>query len=490
MSVDFPTNALTTFDELLSIPIIPELQVDALYGLNPNNTIQSATTSGYCVFSGGMYSLNTQANNGSFAAITSYRFIRYRPGQGLVSRLTAAFTSGAINVIQRVGISNANCGYQFGYDESNARFGIRHFYGGANHCVTLTINTAPNTSQNATITLNSVAYTVALVSESANACAARIASQSFAGWRQEQVDNKVIFLASNAPVLKGPLNGTYSFTSSQAAGSFITNYVGSFGTSVWTYYPADPNNRQNNEWNGILPTDFDPTNLNVYEFKMRWLGAGIVRFNMEDPLTGHMINVHTQHWSSKNNFPHVDLPSFRLSYLTSTLSGAIKGATIRGASMMGAIEGYKVPYTFSKSTYSSVAGNRAQDTIWHLVSIKNPLTKNGNLNTATIFLEDATVSFQGNDPVIIYILFNASFNTAPVWTSLNNATAFQSTTTSSLDLTNQTPLASFVLPANGTQQFDLAPYNANIPPNTTITIAFSSSSSVTRTACALVWNEE
>jgi hypothetical protein len=95
----------------------------------------------------------------------------------------------------------------FGYNGTS--FGILHSYGFKTEIVELKITTKSSASSNATIVLNGVSFTVALVNDATiNATAAKIATNNFTGWQVEQRGDTVIFLA----LTTGPKNGVYTFT--------------------------------------------------------------------------------------------------------------------------------------------------------------------------------------------------------------------------------------------------------------------------------------
>jgi hypothetical protein len=498
-TISYPESAVTTWDEPIAISPTPIIQLDCMYGFNDDNSLRVTLNGGSTTEADSMWTVGVGTTANGFASFVSYRFLKYRPGQGAFTRFTALFSPGVPNIITRVGLSNANGGYLFGYN--GTRFGIRHVYGYKEQVMTLRIDNASSGTQTLTVTLNNVGYAVTVGAGSSEYVAQQIAGSTIAGWRKEAVGSKVVFLASSTPSPKGPLTGTYSFTSSgNVTAGFTTNRVGLLGTEEWTY--------QEN-WNrdtcntGIAGSDssapnygkygsftLDPSKLNVYQIGFRWLGAGIVRFGLED-MKGNIITVHEQLWSNRNTRPHVELPSYRLSYLSSVSgAGATTSAYVKGASAMGAIEGQINPTTYGRSTSAFNTTNRNANVLHHLLSIRNPISRNGKLNTNEILVNDATMSFQGNDPVIAYLFWNAVPATTLTFNELPGTTVLKSETETTFSITDETAIASFVLAGNGTQQFDLINYKLVLPPDSILSVCFTSTSSVTRTATSLVWIDE
>jgi hypothetical protein len=77
----------------------------------------------------GRLRLQSNTNAAGNASYSSRRAAKYRPGQGITARFTAAFTTGVANSTQIVGVGNATNGYFFGYN--GTAFGICHRNGGA-----------------------------------------------------------------------------------------------------------------------------------------------------------------------------------------------------------------------------------------------------------------------------------------------------------------------------------------------------------------------
>ena len=312
---------LTAFEEIMATPFFPEIQIDAVYGLPDSMEARQVgnATAGANVTTSLFYA-NSSTTSGSASFVASHNFMRYRPGQGAMSRFTAAYTmgnatAGIAGVAQRAGIFHIGEGYFFGFSgdtgAGNTGVGINHVYGGGPEVRTLTITTAPGGAQTATITLNSVPYTVSINTGTAANTAAQIAVGNAYGnvWQTQSVGNTVVFMSTSA----GAKNGTYSFASSGtgtiAAGTVVQTTAGTTPTVDWVYQSA---------WNGAS-VSFDPSNLNVYAIDFRWLGAGIVRFFMEDPATGAMTLVHTQNWAGQHATPHCLNPSFRLGWLSTVV---------------------------------------------------------------------------------------------------------------------------------------------------------------------------
>jgi hypothetical protein len=128
VSIEPVTNALninlprSAFGELTSVQPTPVVQVDFVYNVNADLVNSAITGSGTVTQADSMVVLQTTANASSSAMVESKRFVKYRPGQGVVVRGTALFTTGVANSEQLFGAGDVDDGLFFGYD--GATFGI------------------------------------------------------------------------------------------------------------------------------------------------------------------------------------------------------------------------------------------------------------------------------------------------------------------------------------------------------------------------------
>ena len=489
--VDFAATSVTAFEELFAVGIFPELQVDAVYGVPTDNMSvrQVGTGTAGDLTHESVFYADSGTTSGSVGQVATKNYMRYRPGQGAMARWTAAFTcsagtAGVEGARQLSGLFHIGEGYFFGMSGSGTAgetgLGILHSYGGEPEIRTLTINTAPTGAQTATITLNGVDYTVSLVSESAAACAARIANgNSYGGiWRVDYVSNTVTWTSKSA----GEKNSTYSFSSTGsgtlATGTFARLNQGVASTNDWTYQSS---------WNGTAIAGILPDKLNVYAVDFRWLGAGIVRFFMENPTTGHMTLVHTQHWANQHDRPHTYNPSFRLGWTSSVIGTPSQAGRVLGASAMAAIQGPVEQTSYSKSWYAIDSSTRAQNTLHHLLSIHNPFHRNGSENTQELICQDLSVALQNTDPAVVFLFINATPSTNLLYTAIPQTDVVQSTTAATFDSSTNLPVSVFTVGISGNSQFDLLPFNLGLAPGDTLNICVRSSNQITNSSVGIVW---
>src|SRR5210317_1039571 len=290
----------SAFGELVSIPITPVIQLDGLYGLDPNKfetftgtftgsagTATTTNTSMQVATDGG-------ASIGSYGVIRSRRAVRYRPGQGALTRFTAKFSAGTAGYTQRAGFFAQEQAIQIGYDGES--FGVLLENGGKAHIHRFLITTL--NAGDVTVTLNSDG-SPPVITVSGSTLGDRIASlavgleadNDFAGaWIIEYDTTKICFLSKSL----GAKNGTYSMTSTATISTTNSAIQSGVATNaVWT--PQTSFNIDTLDGNGPSGITINPQKLNVYQINFRWLGSGELRYAMENPVNGDMIFFHHQH---------------------------------------------------------------------------------------------------------------------------------------------------------------------------------------------------
>ena len=412
--------AVTAFDEPIAVGITPVIQADAQYGLDPDFWITTNLRGGnITINANNTWEVASGTNAGGYARLATSKYMSYQSGQGSLFRWTAAFTAtgtdknalGVDNIVQNTGPIDREDGYTFGYSGSTAndasrKIGILHRRNGKTEIRSLTFTTGPGGNQTAVITLDGTAYSVAITAGDiyhvANqvATALRAIGTAHNLWDIEGC-NGIVTFSYYSP---GARTGTFSFSTSGtgtlAVAAFSQTAAGTAPNDTWTYV---------DQWDN-QDIQFDPTKLNVFQIDMRWLGAGRVRFFMEDPSTGKMVLVHTQRWSSQQIYPHINKPALRIVYRSGTTNPAVTPSSnviVRGTSIMSAIQGARTQTGSSQGRYNIDNTTRAKDLIWHLMSVQNPFVRAGGVNKASLMMQNLTVAAQGNDPSVIYVVKDA-----------------------------------------------------------------------------------
>lgn len=500
----------SAFGEFQFAELTPLVQVDAIYGVSNDLLDQTQTYTAFGGLAGigttisgqfNMFGVQSSSTQYSYGVIRTKRFMRYRPGQGAVGRFTAQFTAsgptgigstyiGIPNTQQRAGLFNQEDALQIGYNGTD--FGILLSRQGKAHIHKITITAGPGASTNATIVLNSVSYTVSLVSgETTAETAARISRFTFTGWLVEQIGAEITFLATST----APLEGTYSFTHATATATVTRVRAGVSPQDIWV---------NQDQWNGDQMTGvggttnptgakLDPSKLNVYQIQFRWLGAGIIRFSVEDPREnsyGALIALHTIHWSNKYTSTHLGNPAMKLGLVAYNLGGPTGIVTVSSGSWMMGIEGKVIQNDYPRSTSTSKT-SLAANTIHHILSIQNPIVRSNVLNAKEVNLLDLTVGTKstGNTAAVeVMIFLDPTPSTGNyVFTQMPQSALAKSTSTMTFSDTVNTPVASFICAANGNQQIDLSHYRAVLSAGSIVSVGVRCTETIDSIASAIVW---
>lgn len=481
--------SITAFDEPVSMTLVPRVQVDALYGLDPDE-IETFTAGGGSATTNTkktLFVVESGTSAGGFEVLRSRKLLKYRPGQGANCRFTAMFSTPDSACTQRAGFFAQEQALNVGYNGTS--FGILRANGGKAAIYTLTLSAAATGAQTATITLNSVTFTVSLVAGTTSENAVAIVNRAggYTGWTVEQVNNTVRFLSNTL----GPKAGTFSYSSSgDSTGSMAQSQAGVAQTDSWI--PQESFNIDTLNGQGPSGVDIDWQKLNVFQINFRWLGAGEMRFAIENPETGSMIFFHHIHYSNQHEDVSLDNPSFKIGYIAANLSaGTATNVSVKGASMLMATEGdvtaNKYP-TGAVVTTSSLAANQ----VHNLISLRNQLIFSNKINLSLIRLKEVSCATNGNAPIVLYVFFRPqSFNTNFLWQNAgpsgNPQAVSYSTTTGTFTLANELIIYSDIIATDGSISVDLEDLALQIPPNNIMTLAVSSTGQINSIAGSVVW---
>jgi hypothetical protein len=471
--------ATSAFGEPISVPITPIIQLDSLYGFDPREFQTFSFGTGSFEDTGTLFKAHTGTGAYGYGVIRSNRILRYRPGQGALCRFTAAFENPQADVTLRAGFFAQEQSLVIGYN--GTQFGVLRENGGKAHIHEFTI-TAGGTGT-ANITLNGVTTNVAIASTNTQVVATTIAAASFTGWTVEQCDNKVRFLSNSV----GPLAGAFSYGGTGSA-TLAVLQTGVAHTTNWTYQ-ADFN-IDKLDGTGPSKITIDPSKLNIFQISYRWLGAGEIRYAIEDSLTGDMIFFHHEHYSNRNTDVHLDNPSFRIGYVAANLgAGTITDAHTSGASMMAAIEGLEQDNAFTTASGTSKTSLSSGST-HHLIGLKNATIYQNKINLRQVKLKRLDIAAQSNDPLQIYMIINATKSATQSYVKVADFSCIiLDTADGTYTIPNEHVLAQFVVPAGGTLNVNLDSLESTIPPGSSIDICVSSGQSIQSIATAVTWIE-
>ena len=397
---------LTAFGELQVAEPLPIAQIDAIYGIRDNveTFIDTSPGSGSVSSVNGNFICQTGTSVGGYGIIRSRRAISYRPGQGNIFRFTAIFDSANATALslQAAGAFNSISGFFIGYD--GVDFGIMHRYGGAHETRTITITGGAGGSENLSLTLNSVLYTIPLTSGTVQHNAYEItewlnSNQSI--WDCWQNDDTVVLFALNV----GALSGTYTFSSSSATGSIAQDKAGVSNTEDWIYQSSF--NIDTLDGNGPSGMTLNVAKGNVYEIVVKYLGYGAVVMKIENPSTGLFFPFHRYEFANSLTTPTITNPTFKVGWVSASL-GSTTNLTVKGASAMGALQGIKHPVRRPLSQTNTRTGVAATNV--SILAIRCRSVFRNIAQLSEVLPKLTYVSPEGNKNCVVKILLNPIFD--------------------------------------------------------------------------------
>ncbi len=395
--------------------LLPIFQADAIYGVNPVECLTTTNASGTATASDSAFVCTTGTTIYGAGAIQSRQRLRYRPGQGVVGRFTALYTTGVASSYQVAGFGHAEDGLYFGY--KGTQFGILYNQRGVRETQTLTISTKSSHAENVVVTLAGTAFNIAVTNGASTVVTAyEISRGTYTGWKAEAVDSTVIFVADSV----GNKTGTFSLTGTSVVGAFVETKAGAAVTESFIAQ-ADWNK---DPCNGAGPTGFtlDPTKFNVYQINIQYLGAGVINFMVEAPFNDNnadWVIVHSLQLPNTLTRTSLGNPSFPFT-MSAYSEGSTTALTVKCGSYAGFIEGQKKTVGPRLSYYGQSTGVGSAN-LTALFTIRNTRYYGGRTNQAVINLLSFAGAIKHTSPVSLYIIRNATLAGAPNFASYSSS---------------------------------------------------------------------
>jgi hypothetical protein len=445
------TSPLTAFGEVMTATATPEVQVLFTYGTHPAIHDTRANQSGTVTTSNGQLVLQTGAAANSSAELLSKRSVRYDPGQGVVARMTGAFTTGVSGSTQLVGIGDQSEGYFFGYNGTS--FGTLHRYGGRPEIRTLTVSTASSHAENITITLDgdanaSVAVTASgVITTTANEIAAADYTSTGRGWTAQALGDTVVFVSWESATQ----GGTYSLSgATSAVGTFAQTLAAVAPTDTWTAKASWSEDVM--DGSGPSGMTLDPTKGNVYQITFQYLGYGGIVYSIEDESTGLLTPVHFIPYTNANTRPSLDNPTLPL------YAGAINAAntsnlTVNCGSMMGSIQG-KDQLTGPRFGYEQTRTNITSSEV-PIISLASPYVFRSLRNRVKSKILRIALAVEHTKPVRVRFYVNPTL-TGAAWADVSANISVMKYDTTATAFTGGTFLAEIPLGKAGNYVVELS----------------------------------
>lgn len=441
------------FGSLHTEKITPIFQTDAVYGLNGGQVISGSTLTGSASASDSNFVCSTGTTVYSQAFIQGRRRLRYRPGQGVIGRFSAVYTTPAASSYQVVGFGHAEDGVYFGYKDTD--FGILRSVRGVRETRTLTITTGATGAGNLTITLNGTAFTVPVTGASnIQRTVWEIFNFTYTGWKTSINGATVIFIADSVGALAGAF--TLGVAQTGTVGTFALTKAGAATTETFI---TQPNwNGDKLDGTGASGATIDPTKGNVFQIGIQYLGYGSLTFSVEvcspDGNNAEWVVVHTIRLPNTLTTTSFGNPSFPFSMAVYS-AGSTTNLTIKVGSFAGFIEGdiHLIGNRFSYvNTLTTVGATNYQA----LFTVLNTRYYKGRTSQAVVNLLSISAALKHTQPCNFYLIKNGVLSGNPNFANYaTDSVCWYDTAATTVALTTNDQLV-FVGSLGETGDFDFA----------------------------------
>ena len=414
------------FGSLHTENLTPIFQTDAVYGLNSGQLLPVQTTgSGTVLGDNNLFSCSTGTTIYSQAVLLGRKRLRYRAGQGVVTRFTAIYTTPVANSYQLVGVGTASDGIYVGYGNTNnlsdLRFGILYVRGGVREIKTLTVTTGATVASNCTITLNGTAFTVPLTAASnIQRTVYEISSYTgYTGWDAYPASSTtVVFIRKSA----GTTASTQTFAAGTTGATATIVQTKAGVASVDTFIPQSDWNGDKLDGTGASGVTITPLKGNVFEIDLQYLGFGVIVIYAEvataNSNNAEFVAIHTIKNPNTLILPIFTNPSFPFT-MAAYSAGSTTNLTVSCASFAGFIEGKKVLHG-NRFTYFNQLTTVGSTNFQALFTIMNTRYYAGKANQSVINLLSVSGAIKHTSPVIYYLIRGGTLQGNPSFSQLSS----------------------------------------------------------------------
>jgi hypothetical protein len=417
----------------------PVAQINAVYGLG-DQADAFLVNGGTLNWDDAVFSLTTGTDPNGLSGVLSHRSVDYRPGQGLLCRFSCQFDDGVANNWQQAGFTSNTDSLMFAYDSTT--FGILRGYAGFVEVQRLTLTTPASGSENASVTIDDIVYSVPLTAGTLNQNAQEIAAYLSANHpldyitANEATVTYVSFLARS--------KGTFAFSSSTAAGSWSQVAAGQIETRE--IIPQADWNRDTVPW-------LNPQKGNVYQIRAQWLGFGNIEFYVEDPDSGKLVLVHLLKYPNQYETPSLGNPSLKVGWFNGNV-GSTVGSTMKGASAAGFVEGLLEYHSTPKTLTAENTAVGVPEV--NMVSLRSRWELGGRSNKIEVELSRLSAASEATKIVHIGLYRNASLPPTCVWHYVDEVESVVEYCDDTVTITGGELVATFALRPQGSDLIDLS----------------------------------
>ena len=410
----------TAYMDLAVNESTPVIKAAAQYGLlddvnpvvGPSGVITTINSSFHC---------ESGIDPNGFAAVSTKNSLIFRPGQGEKDLFTARFTAGQVNSEQFSGLVNANAAIGFGYN--GTEFGILLRAGGAVEIQELTITTPAGGSENATVTVDGVGYTVPLTSGTVQHNAVEMETSLMAQvplWFFEAVDDQVV--ASS--LISAPIAGAFAFTSSSAVAAWVQIASGVLPIDSWINQA---------DWDDPIP-ELIISNFNNYKVQV---GPSVGYFSIFSSTDNEYKVVHTINTNNTSEVFTISNPTFGHTWYALN-RGSTTSVTTEGSYCGLFREGPNVILRPTASDQQILIG--VSTTPLPIMSFRARFSMNGVINLARAIISGIQVTSDSSKTIVATLIADGTL-TDPVFQYVNKTNSILELDTSATAVTGGTSIS-------------------------------------------------
>lgn len=470
------SNAIGPFGTSLVSNMTPTSQGAFIYGTTTNSSqwlTGSNGTGALITVSEGIMSCSSGASLSGSCFVQLPRYAKYRPGQGVISRMTAVFDPGKTDTTQLAGVGNKESGYYFARRGTN--FGILHrerskreirsFSVAAQGVVTVVVSLGNGSTTFSIDGGSNVNQTSYLISR-------QDFTQVGRGWSAESIDGTIFFL-SETP---GPIGGTFDITVGGVSIVTAAAVVQAGVLPTDTFISQSSWNIDALDGNGASRMILDPSKGNVYGVGYQYLGFGDPVFCVENPETGLLTDVHRIQTTNARNTIVVRNPQMTTRWVAINSGSLASNVTIKGASAGIFVEGLILRNV--GPSFATSASKSNVDALVPVMTLRPNRVYSGQCNYGELNLFNVSVgcdagSSAGNKILKVFIYRNAVLG-GPVNYQPVDSRSFTAVDTAATSMTigsNTQLLKSFIVAANNSVTLSINDENFYLANGETLTFA-------------------
>lgn len=430
----------------VGVPLTPVVSGNAWYNLPSNFRTFTSGTGSSAGVSGRHFKVESGTDVFGYGTVQSFRSLNFKTGTSASIRMSAIFGTPAALTWTGAGAFSIGDEVSFGYN--GLEFGIWHRYGGLAEVQVITVSGAAGGSENLTLTLNTVGYTIPLTAgttiHNANEIADWLnANQSV--WYAQQLGSTVVINALS----DGAKDGTYTFSSSTATGSIAQTTAGVTKTSDHT---------PQSDWSGNVPSGFDPLKGNNYEIEYE-NGFGDMSFKIRDPDTNRYETCHVVKWSSSGTASNMLNPCLPVGCYATSI-GATTSVSVECPFLTAFSEASETP-TRNPRGFSNTKSISTTPT--SIFALRVSRTYGGFINQAEVEPTFLTMANDGSKSAVFKLIGNPTLGGTPNFQAAGN-NLITDIDTAGTTITGGLELVSFTVAKGQSLAVNLSELRIRLPP--------------------------